>query len=249
MKKTIIITAAVVVASLCASDANAQIFRRACVGGACYRSYSAYRSYAPAMTTAVTPCEAVGVCEEVAVAPCEPVAVQPCEPVQTVEEPAPEPCEPVATTCEGYNDHFRDVAEMVEVGECVGGTCPIRRVVKGTAQTAVNTVATVASTARFLVAVNAVRARYGLRPLQGDAYLDKGCATQAGVCAARSTLIHAPGHYEILAQNTSGFDAALNQWVASQGHAAILLNPSFKYAGVAVHKDASGRYWCAMRFR
>lgn len=241
MKKQLIITAAVVVASLCVSDANAQIFRRACVGGACYRSYSAYRSYAPAVTSAA-PCAAVGACEEVAVAPCEPVvaAPEPCEPVQVS---APEPCAPVAApVCESC-----EVAEVATytVDECVGGTCPIRRVAKG----AVDTVATVASTARFLVAVNAVRARYGLRPLEADAYLDKGCATQAGVCAARSTLIHAPGHYEILAQNTTGFDAALNQWVASQGHAAILLNPSFRYAGIAVKRDASGRYWCAMRFR
>lgn len=243
MKKQLIITAAVVVASLCASDANAQIFRRACVGGSCqYRNYSAYRSYAPAVTTAA-PCAAVGACEEVAVAPCEPVAVQPCEPVQTVEEPAPEPCAPVvAPSCESYEE--AEVATYA-VGECVGGTCPIRRVAKG----AVDTVATVAATARFLVAVNAVRARYGLRPLQTDVILDKGCETQANVCAARSTLIHAPGCYEILAQNTTGFDAALNQWVASQGHAALLLNPSFRYAGIAVKRDASGRYWCAMRFR
>lgn len=246
MKKQLIITAAVVVASLCVSDANAQIFRRACVGGACYRSYSAYRSYAPAVTSAA-PCAAVGACEEVAVAPCEPVAVEPCEPVQTVEEPEPEPCAPVAApvceSCEGA-----EVATYT-VGECVNGTCPIRRVVKGTAQTAVDAVATVAATAKMLVAVNAVRARYGLRPLQTDVILDKGCETQANVCATRSTLIHAPGCYEILAQNTTGFDAALNQWVASQGHAALLLNPSFHYAGIAVKRDASGRYWCAMRFR
>lgn len=229
MKRRYIAIAAALAATLAVNDANAQIFRFRCVNGSCqYRS--SQLSYAPIPTAA--PCE-----------PCQAVvdAPEPCEPAQTVVEP----CEPVQTTCEGC-DQFRDAAKMVQVGECIGGACPIRHIVGG----AVDAVQTVAATARFLAAANALRVRYGLAPLQADVGLDAACKGQVGICARRGALIHGAGAAEILAQNTSGFEYAVSQWAASRsGHAELLLNPSFRFAGVAMERDAYGRYWCAMRFR
>lgn len=260
-RRYIAIIAALTVGTLAVNDANAQIFRFRCANGSCqYRSSQI--SYAPLPTAA--PCEpaqtivdAPEPCEpaQTVVEPCEPAqtAVEPCAPVETtapepcepVQTTAPEPCEPVQTTCEGC-DQVRDATKMVQVGECVGGTCPIRRIVGGT----VDAVQTVAATARFLAAANALRARYGLAPLQADVGLDAACKGQVGICARRGALIHGAGAAEILAQNTSGFEFAVSQWAASRsGHAELLLNPSFRFAGVAMERDANGRYWCAMRFR
>ena len=101
----------------------------------------------------------------------------------------------------------------------------------------------------FMAAANRIRARYGLPTLASDATLDAGCASQANYCAATGALIHGAGVAEILAQNTSGFEAALNQWLASPAHRAILLSGRYRVAGVAVVRDRNGRVWCAMRFR
>lgn len=177
--------------------------------------------------------------------PCEPAQEtgtepEPCEPVSKIEPCAPvQPCEPVQTC-----DQFREGTEMV-IGECVNGACPIRKVLSGAA----STVQTVAATARFLIVANALRARYGLAPLKADVGLDAGCRGQVGICARRGALVHGAGCAEILAQNTVGFEYAVSQWATSREHAALLLNPSFRYAGVAVERDANGRFWCAMRFR
>lgn len=239
-RRYIAIIAALTVGTLSVNDANAQIFRFRCVNGSCqYRS--SQLNYAPLPTAA--PCEPAQAIVE-APEPCEPAqtVVEPCEPVQTT---APEPCEPVQTTSEGC-DQVRGATKMVQVGECVGGACPIRRIAGG----AVDTVQTVAATARFLAAANALRARYGLAPLQADVGLDAACKGQVGICARRGALIHGADAPEILAQNTSGFEYAVSQWAASRsGHAELLLNPSFRFAGVAMERDAHGRYWCAMRFR
>ena len=251
MKRRYIAIAAALAATLAVNDANAQIFRFRCVNGACqYRS--SQLNYAPIPTAApCEPCQTVvdapEPCEpaQTVVEPCAPVettAPEPCEPVQTT---TPEPCEPVQVTCEGC-DQFRDAAKMIQVGECIGGACPIRHIVGG----AVDAVQTVAATARFLAAANALRVRHGLAPLQADVGLDAACKGQVGICARRGALIHGAGAPEILAQNTSGFEFAVSQWAASRsGHAELLLNPSFKFAGVAMERDAYGRYWCAMRFR
>lgn len=266
MKQPILIAALTALSiSLTAAPAHAQFFQRACPAGACPTA-SAYsynrvriaqnqRVYSPfSYQTAVAPCERVGACAELvnnAPQPCDPVettveTVQPCEPAQTVQPCEPvqtvEPCEPVAECVNG--------ACPIQTGgltsECVGGACPIRRVIGGT----VDAAQTVAATARFLAAANALRVRYGLAPLQADVGLDAACKGQVGICARRGALIHGAGAAEILAQNTSGFEFAVSQWAASRsGHAELLLNPSFRFAGVAMERDAYGRYWCAMRFR
>ncbi|MGN0911120.1 MAG: CAP domain-containing protein, partial [Thermoguttaceae bacterium] len=135
--------------------------------------------------------------------------------------PLPSPCEPVKQT----------VKES-----CETGACPLR----GRVATAVS---------NFLTAANAIRAQHGLQALKADASLDHGSYVQANYCASTQRLIHGAGAAEILAQNYSGFDYALNQWLNSPAHRSLLLSPSYRFAGVATVRDASGRVWCAMRFK
>ena len=159
-----------------------------------------------------------------AVQPCAPIET--CEPVETIQPCAPvetvEPCAPVEA-----------VPETIVRSECVGGVCPIRR-----------TTSTVAS---LLSRLNAVRARYGLAALKLDATLEAGAQRQAAYCSQTGALIHGNAA-EILAQNGSGFDVALDQWLASPAHRALLLG-RYTSVGVGVRVDSYGRAWCAVRFR
>lgn len=194
-----------------------------CAGGACpIQSSTAvdYRVYLGASTEYIPlPSRA---CEiETSTPPA------PCESVQTTTEPVP-PCGPIqsSTSCD-------QVAEAQFVNASgVSAPCPIRQ-----------------SVGAFVAAANAIRVRYGLRPLREDASLVRGAEIQVSTCRSRGALVHGTGVDEILAQNQTGFDAALTQWLASPAHRALLLSPSFTMAGVAVTRDAYGRAWCAMRFR
>ena len=104
-------------------------------------------------------------------------------------------------------------------------------------------------TAGLLEIANRVRARFGRVVLTYDENLDEGAERQANYCAQTGRLVHEPGVIEILAYNSQGLEAALNQWLASPAHRQILLNGRYRYAGVAVVRDRYGRSWCAMRFR
>lgn len=276
MKKLILIAlVAFVLAS--ASTANAQLFRRACSGGSCaaYRSCyggsCAFRSgYAYAATSgywtsgqcyggsraiaAPAPCERV---VETAPTPCEPATTAPIEASETFDRyyPAPcepastvEPCAPIETTtpapCEACGEYepIKKSSGTLVYRSCPTGACPL--------QAAAKTTATVAKkVATLLDRVNAFRAQYGLSALAYDSTLTGGAQYQAGFCAYRGALVHGSGAAEILAQNSQGIETALNQWLNSPAHRALLLNPSYRFGGVAVHKDGSGRVWCAMRFR
>ena len=191
-----------------------------CPGGVCpIRGYST-RGYARAY---VAPKYAT-------VQPCAPIeTIQPCAPVETIQPCAPvetvEPCAPVETCAP-----VQTIPEAVTVSECVGGVCPIRR-----------------TTANLLTRLNAVRARYGLAALKLDATLEAGAQRQAAYCSQTGALIHGNAA-EILAQNGSGFDVALDQWLASPAHRALLLG-RYTSAGVGVRVDSYGRAWCAVRFR
>ncbi len=155
--------------------------------------------------------------------PCSPVQI---ETKQEIEEETtctsfPSPCEPVQQT---------------DKDSCQSGACPLRARVT----TAVS---------NFLNAANAIRAQYGLQALRADASLDQGSYNQANYCASTQRLIHGSGAAEILAQNYSGFNFALNQWLNSPAHRSLLLSPSYRFAGVATVRDSYGRVWCAMRFK
>ena len=101
----------------------------------------------------------------------------------------------------------------------------------------------------LLQRVNATRARYGLNALIQDVNLERGSQNQAWFCGRNGYLIHAGGVAEILAMNGQGIETAINQWLNSPQHRALLLNGRFRYAGVAVYRDAYGRAWCAVQFR
>ena len=154
------------------------------------------------------------------IAPCEPTTDAPRQAAATFDRYYPEPCEPTSGTV------YRS---------CPTGACPL----KNGAGSAVAT---------LLDRVNAFRAQYGLSALAYDSTLTGGAQYQAGFCAYRGALVHGSGA-EILAQNSQGIETALNQWLNSPAHRALLLNPSYRFGGVAVHRDGSGRVWCAMRFR
>lgn len=189
--------------------------------------YATIQPCAPIET--IQPCDPVATCAPVeAVEPCAPVeTIQPCAPVETS---APvqtiQPCAPVETCAP-----VEAVPETIVRSECVGGVCPIRR-----------------TTANLLTRLNAVRARYGLAALKLDATLEAGAQRQAAFCSQTGALIHGGGAAEILAQNGSGFDVALDQWLASPAHRALLLG-RYTSAGVGVRVDSRGRAWCAVRFR
>ena len=202
------------------------------------RAYVAPK-YACAPVETIQPCAPVEPCAPIeTVEPCAPVeTIQPCDPVatcapvETVEPCAPvetiQPCAPVETCAP-----VQTFPEAVTVSECVG-VCPIRR-----------TASTVSS---LLTRLNAVRARYGLTALKFDATLEAGAQRQAAYCSQTGALIHGNAA-EILAQNGSGFDVALDQWLASPAHRALLLG-RYTSAGVGVRIDSRGRAWCAVRFR
>lgn len=211
---------------------------KVCVPGGCEGEYL------PTDVEAPKPC-APALEQIEAPAPCDPVKVEPCEPVQTVE-----PCAPVkeeTTTCEIGTFTNADL-QFRSVGTCPNGACPLRTATRATANVARNTVA--AGVNGFLAAVNAVRAQYGLRALAADTNLDATSYRQVTFCASRQTLIHAGNVAEILAQNNSGYNTAIQQWLTSRmGHRELLLNPNFTKAGVATYKDGYGRVWCAVQFR
>lgn len=203
---------------------------------------------------AVQPCQAVQQCAIQACAPvatvqpCAPIqasveTVQPCAPIETTIEPcAPvetvEPCAPVeqCETCE-YTPSI--VAGKTTIGQCVNGSCPVAT---GTRNVVSNTLKGVAA---LLDRVNQTRARYGLAALQ---VADLGAQRQAAYCASTGTLTHGSGVAEILAQNSQGIETAIQQWLNSPGHRALLLNGSYRYADVGVVRSG-GRVWCAVRFR
>lgn len=269
--KRILLTLALVLTMT--TTANAQLFRRSCSGGSCRTAYSscygAYRSgYAYAPTTGYwtsgqcyaesyadkitasrpcLPCQTYSNAESYAetnteTSPCAPTtdapryygavveSVKPCEPVETSR---PEPCE----ACGEYEPIKTSTGLVYR--SCPTGACPL--------QAATRTVAKTVAT--LLDRANALRASYGLPALSYDATLTAGSQYQASFCASRGALIHGSGVAEILAQNSQGLETALSQWLNSPAHRALLLSPNFRFGGVAVHRDSTGRVWCAMRFR
>ena len=214
------------------------------LGGCPTRSYTGYgytrqvyQTYAPIQACApVQPCQAVQQCAPVeTVQPCAPIeTIEPCAPVETVE-----PCAPVET-CE--SEYTPSITGKTTIGQCVNGSCPLRTVATGTRNVVSNTLKGVAA---LLDRVNATRARYGLAALQ---VADLGAQRQAAYCASTGTLTHGSGVAEILAQNGQGFETAIQQWLNSPGHRALLLNGGYRYADVGVVRSG-GRVWCAVRFR
>lgn len=164
---------------------------------------------------------------------------QPQQPAPQAQqtEPAPEPQTDVAPATqegetEACGDHHCCTADACALSD---SNCPIREVVK--------------RVATLLDVANATRARYGLPALTLDTNLEAGSQYQASFCSRIGGLQHAAGYAEILAQNYQGIETAMNQWINSPAHRALLLNGAYRFAGVGMVRDAYGRVWCAMRFR
>ena len=254
--KRIFISLTIAAFVLTTTTANAQLFRRACpTRGCCGGSYSYRSAYVYAQTTGYwTSGQCYG---SYAPSPCPPAqtysnAESPCEPcAPSTDAPryygavvdSAKPCEPVEATptpCEACGEYepIKTSAGLV-YRSCPTGACPL--------QTATRAASTVVAT--LLDRANALRAQYGLSALSYDATLTAGSQYQASFCASRGALIHGTGVAEVLAQNSQGLETALNQWLNSPAHRALLLSPNFRFGGVAVHRDSTGRVWCAMRFR
>lgn len=172
---------------------------------------------------------------------------QPQQPAPQTQQPESAP----ATQTDVAPEAQTDVAPATQEGEtekcadhhcCTAdacalsdSNCPIREVVK--------------RVATLLDVANATRARYGLPALTLDTNLEAGSQYQASFCSRIGGLQHAAGYAEILAQNYQGIETAMNQWINSPAHRALLLNGAYRFAGVGMVRDAYGRVWCAMRFR
>ena len=102
---------------------------------------------------------------------------------------------------------------------------------------------------KLVAALNRVRTRYGRWALTFDEDLGRRAQYQAGFCSRCGYLQHASGVAEILAQNSSDFDGAIRQWLASGPHLAILTSTHFSRCGIGVVRDRYGRVWYSVQFR
>jgi len=102
---------------------------------------------------------------------------------------------------------------------------------------------------KLVAALNRVRTRYGRWALTFDDDLGRRAQYQAGFCSRCGYLQHASGVAEILAQNSSDFDGAIRQWLASGPHLAILTSTNFSRCGIGVVRDRYGRTWYSVQFR
>jgi len=102
---------------------------------------------------------------------------------------------------------------------------------------------------KLVAALNRVRTRYGRWALTFDEDLGRRAQYQAGFCSRCGYLQHASGVAEILAQNSSDFDGAIRQWLASGPHLAILTSTNFSRCGIGVVRDRYGRTWYSVQFR
>lgn len=123
---------------------------------------------------------------------------------------------------------------------------PVATAVKA-AESALEAVADTARANILLARVNAQRALYGLPALILDPALQAGCNQWARNMAYYG-LRHAPGHIEIIAMNYWSPEYAIDQWIGSPEHNAIMFS-GYTRAGFGYYRDRSGAYWCVMRFR
>lgn len=101
----------------------------------------------------------------------------------------------------------------------------------------------------LLKQVNTLRYRYGRSFLKFDANLEQGAIRQAGICSRSGALIHARNASEVLAVNSTNFKGAINQWLYSQPHLNLLLSQQFRYCGIGMVCDRSGRVWYSVQLR
>lgn len=103
----------------------------------------------------------------------------------------------------------------------------------------------------YVSELNALRRRYGLRPVQIDIVLTEGAEAHSQHQAARGQIFHAPGcGAEVVAQNWSaGISEALRQWLNSPPHRSLILSAQFTRVGVGVCRTEIGANYCTIRLR
>ena len=198
-----------------------------CSGGACSIGVSTPAPCEPITTT----CPGGACSLDVSTpAPCEPITTTCPGSACSLDVSTPAPCEPITTTCpDGACSLDVPTPEPCEpvTTSCPGGACTLDA---------------------LLSEVNKARAAYRLPPLAIDERLRVEASERVRICAASGRLRHGGGA-EVLAMNSGGINAAIGQWLNSPPHRALILNAGYRYAGVAVTRDARGRAWCAVRFR
>jgi len=99
-----------------------------------------------------------------------------------------------------------------------------------------------------LTCVNQIRAYYGLRSLSSNASLNTGAQACAERMASSGQMTHSayPGGWsrwgENIAEGYGSSVAVFNAWMASPGHRANILRPTFTQMGIG-HVSA-GSWWC-----
>ena len=109
--------------------------------------------------------------------------------------------------------------------------------------------------------VNALRHRAGVHLLGADAYLAEVARSRSAAMAAANRLSHSGWERalrkagltddtlgENVAYNYATPDAVMQGWLASPGHRANILRPSFKRIGVGCVIDAHGHRWWTQDF-
>ncbi len=114
--------------------------------------------------------------------------------------------------------------------------------------------------ALFISLVNQLRTGKGLQPLAPHPDLHAGAVTWTAVLSNNGELSHAPdlaagvnANWAKLGENvgvasTGQTQQLFDAFVASPSHYANLVDPDFRYIGVAVVYDGSGRMWTTHRF-
>jgi uncharacterized protein YkwD len=99
-----------------------------------------------------------------------------------------------------------------------------------------------------LTCVNQIRAYYGLRPLSSNGSLNAAAQACADRMASSGQMTHSapPGGWGTWGENIAeGFGssvAVFNAWMASPGHRANILRPTFTQMGIG--HVSSGGWWC-----
>jgi len=99
-----------------------------------------------------------------------------------------------------------------------------------------------------LTCVNQIRAYYGLRPLSSNGSLTATAQACAERMASSGQLTHSayPGGWstwgENIAEGYGSSVAVFNAWMASPGHRANILRPTFTQMGIG--RVSAGNWWC-----
>lgn len=92
---------------------------------------------------------------------------------------------------------------------------------------------------------NAVRARYGLRPLVADVRLMRQARRHTAWMARARSMQHSGGAIENIAMGQRSPDEVVNTWLADPPHAAPILNAGYTKIGVAAYRTPEGTiFWC-----